>query len=80
MQMDNITLSEEEWEKIRLCLPISLSKEDITMIILSILLQYTINIDESSTILKNCIKNLPNVYEYDRNIIQHVQLIKNRMH
>ena len=73
MQLDDITISEEDWEKIRISLPISLNNEDITMVILSILLQYIENPEESFNILKECIENLPNAYEYNGNI-------KSRMH
>ena len=56
MQLDDITISEEDWENIRTSLPISLNNDDITMVILSILLQYIENPEESFNILKGCIE------------------------
>ena len=56
MQLDDITISEEDWENIRTSLPISLNNDDITMVILSILLQYIENPEESFNILKGCRK------------------------
>ena len=47
---------------------------DITMIILSVLLQYVEKQDDSFFILKDVIDNLPNAYGYTP------EMIKKRMH
>jgi len=73
MHEDEITLTEEEWDNIRLSLPITLNNEDILMVVLSILLQYIDKEDEATAVLKDCIDNVPNAYHYNVDI-------KNRMH
>ena len=73
MHQDEITLTEEDWDNIRTSLPLTLNNEDILMILLSILLQYIESEDDSLAILKDCIDNLPNAYQYNVNI-------KSRMH
>ena len=74
IQRDDITITEEDWERIRSSLPIKLNNEDITMIILSVLLQYVEEQDESFFILKDVIDNLPSAYGYTP------EFIKKRMH
>ena len=74
IQRNDITITEEDWERIRKYLPRNLNSEDITMIILSVLLQYVEKHDDSFFILKDVIDNLPNAYGYTP------EIIKKRMH
>ena len=74
IQRNDITITEEDWERIRKSLPRYLNSEDITMIILSVLLQYVEKQDDSFFILKDVIDNLPNAYGYTP------EIIKKRMH
>jgi len=68
-----ISITEEDWDRIRKSLPVTLNSDDILMIILSILVQYVEEKDESVNILMDCLDNVDNAYECNVDI-------KSRMH
>ena len=68
-----ISITEEDWDRIRKSLPVTLNSDDILMIRLSILVQYVEEKDESVNILMDCLDNVDNAYECNVDI-------KSRMH
>ena len=68
-----ISITEEDWDRIRKSLPVILNSDDILMIILSILVQYVEEKDESVNILMDCLDNVDNAYQCNVDI-------KSRMH
>ena len=68
-----ISITEEDWDRIRKSLPIILNSDYILMIILSILVQYVEEKDESVNILMDCLDNVDNAYQCNVDI-------KSRMH
>ena len=73
IEESEISITEEDWDRIRKSLPVILNSDDILMIILSILVQYVEEKDESVNILMDCLDNVDNAYECNVDI-------KSRMH
>ena len=73
IEESEISITEEDWDRIRKSLPVILNSDDILMIILSILVQYVEEKDESVNILIDCLDNVDNAYECNVDI-------KSRMH
>ena len=73
IEESEISITEEDWDRIRKSLPVILNSDDILMIILSILVQYVEEKDESVNILMDCLDNVDNAYQCNVDI-------KSRMH